>query len=88
MKVMERLILTKSKHWSYEREYRLVRPGMAGRKLDYPVELLTGIIFGYMMRDNERQLVRQWAKDGNCCMAFFEALPKVAQFGLNIVRVE
>jgi hypothetical protein len=55
MKVMERIILTKSKHWSYEREYRLVRPGMAGRKLDYPVELLTGIIFGYMMRDNERR---------------------------------
>jgi hypothetical protein len=30
--MMERLILTKSKHWSYEREYRIIGPNMAGQK--------------------------------------------------------
>jgi DUF2971 family protein len=39
MKTMTRIILTKSKHWSYEREYRIFWPNMAGRTLDYPVEL-------------------------------------------------
>ncbi len=49
---MSRVILTKAKHWCYEREYRIVRPGKAGTKLSYPVEFLTGIIFGCMMPHN------------------------------------
>jgi Protein of unknown function (DUF2971) len=87
-KTLERIILTKSKHWSYEREYRLFQPWTAGQKLDYPVALLTGIIFGCMMGESERQLVRQWVKEGDCCVAFFEARPKGSEFGLDIVRID
>jgi hypothetical protein len=85
---MKRIILTKSKHWSYEREYRIFRPNMAGRKLDYPVELLTGVIFGCLIVENERRLVRRWVEEGNCRVAFFEAQPRGAEFGLDIVRIE
>jgi hypothetical protein len=88
MKTMTRTILTKSKHWSYEREYRIFRPNVAGRTVDYPVELLTGVIFGCMMRDNERQLIREWVQKGNCRVAFFEAQPKAVEFCLDIVRIE
>jgi hypothetical protein len=85
---MTRVILTKSKHWMYEKEYRIFRPGKTGCKLDYPVELLTGIIFGCMMTDNVRETVKQWAEEGNCRVAFFEARPKMAEFGLDIVRTD
>lgn len=85
---MTRAILTKSKHWLYEKEYRIFRPGMASRKLDYPIELLTGIIFGCMTPDKVRESVKQWAKEGNCRVAFFEARPKMAEFGLDIVRID
>ncbi len=85
---MERIILTKSKHWSYEREYRILRPNMAGRKLNYPVELLTGVIFGCMMHDHHRQLIKQWVNEGNCRVVFFEAHPRAAEFGLDIVRID
>ena len=85
---MTRVILTKSKHWFYEKEYRIFRPEKAGSKLDYPVELLTGIIFGCMMPDNARETVKQWAEEGNCRVAFFEARPKMAEFGLDIVRID
>ena len=88
MKMMERIILTKSRHWSSEREYRIIRPAMAGGALPYPVELLTGIIFGCMMQEGERQLVKQWAQEGDCCVAFFEAQPKASEFGLDIVRID
>lgn len=88
MKAMTRIILTKSKHWSYEREYRIFRPEMAGRKLDYPVELLTGVIFGCMLPHDDRKLVKQWVKEGNCRVAFFEAQPRAAEFALDIVRTE
>jgi hypothetical protein len=85
---MTRIILTKSRHWSYEQEYRIIQPGKAGTKLDYPVELLTGVIFGCMMPDGIRKSVKQWAAKGDCRVAFFEARPKAAEFGLNIVRIE
>ena len=85
---MTRVILTKSKHWSYEQEYRILRPGEAGRRLLYPGELLTGIIFGCMMPDNLRELVKQWAKEGDCRVAFFEAQPKPAEFGVDIIRID
>ncbi len=88
MKSMERVILTKSKHWTYEQEYRIFQPEMARQKVAYPAELLTGVIFGCMMGENDRQLVKQWAKEGNCRVAFFEAQPKAAEFGLDIVRIE
>jgi hypothetical protein len=64
------------------------QPEMAGQKVAYPVELLTGIIFGCMMGENDRQLVKQWAKEGECRVTFFEAQPKAAEFGLDIVRIE
>ena len=87
VKQMERVILTKAKHWRYEREYRIVRPGEACRLLEYPQELLTGVIFGCTMPGDLRQMIKQWAAQGNCRVAFFEARPKAGQFGLDIARV-
>ena len=52
---MSRVILTKSKHWVYEKEYRIFRPNIASQSLHYPVELLTGIIFGCMTPDMRRE---------------------------------
>lgn len=83
-----RAILTKSKHWSYEKEYRIFRPETAGQNINYPVELLTGIIFGCMTPSEVRASVKQWVKEGDCRVAFFEARPKVAEFGLDIVRID
>jgi hypothetical protein len=85
---MTRVILTKSKHWSYEKEYRIFRPETAEQNIDYPVELLTGIIFGCMTPGKVRASVKQWVKEGNGRVAFFEARPKVAEFGLDIVRID
>lgn len=85
---LERIILTKSKHWSYEREYRIVQAGKACSSLDYPVELLTGVIFGCNMPDTVRKSVKKWTEEGHCCVAFFEARPKAAEFGLEIVRID
>jgi hypothetical protein len=59
-KSMERVILTKSKHWTYEQEYRIFEPEKAGQKVEYPVELLTGIIFCCMMDESHRQ----WSNSG------------------------
>lgn len=85
---MRRVILTKSKHWSYEKEYRIFRPEKAEEYIDYPVAFLTGIIFGCRTPDNVRASVKQWIQEGNCRVAFFEARQKAAEFGLDIVRID
>lgn len=85
---IKRAIFTKSKHWSYEKEYRIFRPDKAGQSMDYPVELLTGIIFGCRTPNNVRASVKQWIQEGNCRVAFFEARQKAAEFGLDIVRID
>ena len=85
---MTRVILTKSKHWLYEKEYRIFRPEEAGNKLVYPVELLTGIIFGCMMPDKVRKTIKQWAEEGNCRVAYFEARTRVSEYALDIVRID
>ena len=86
-KQMNRAILTKSKHWAYEQEYRIVRPGEACRLVEYPQELLIGVIFGCMMPGDLRQLIKQWVTEGNCRVAFFEARPRAGGFALDITRV-
>jgi len=86
-KQMERVILTKSRHWTYEQEYRIIRPGQACRSLEYPKELLTGVIFGYMMPGHLRQMIKHWVAEGDCRVAFFEARPKAGEFGLDISRI-
>jgi Protein of unknown function (DUF2971) len=84
---MTRIILTKSKHWAYEQEYRIVRPDEAHRLVEYPPELFTGVIFGCRMPRQLRDLVKQWSNEGNCHVAFYEAKPKAGEFGLDITRV-
>jgi len=86
-KQMERVILTKSRHWTYEQEYRIIRPGQACRSLEYPKELLTGVIFGYMMPGHLRQMIKHWVAEEDCRVAFFEARPKAGEFGLDISRI-
>jgi hypothetical protein len=87
-KQMERMILTKSPHWSYEQEFRIVRPNEARTSIEFPVELLTGVIFGCRMPEGVRNIVKEWAHEGRCQVAFFEARPKAAEFGLDIIRVD
>lgn len=86
-KQMERVILTKSPHWSYEQELRIVRPNQARTLIEFPVELLTGVIFGCRMPERVRNTVKEWADEGGCRVAFFEAQPMAAEFGLDIIRV-
>jgi len=82
-----RVILTKSRHWSYEHEYRIFRPNQACVELNFRPEFLTGVIFGCKMPEELRQRVREWATAGGCHqVAFFEARPKTNNFGLDIFR--
>jgi hypothetical protein len=41
-----------------------------------------------MMPDNVGERVKRWAEEGNCRVAFLGTRPKVADFALDIVRID
>jgi len=53
--------LTKSDHWKYEDEWRVVRHGAGGKKIPYPPEALTGIALGARISPSDEADVCEWA---------------------------
>jgi len=62
---VEKIVLTKSKHWSYENEWRIIErkpdniKNYKGHVVAYPKEILTGVIFGYRMKQKERNTIKK-----------------------------
>lgn len=60
MEKMKRYILTKTRKWEYEQEWRLIDGEFTGRR-PFPSPALTGIIFGKDISDEDKAEVIQWA---------------------------
>jgi len=81
-------ILTKFKHWEYEREWRIIRPGKGSTVQTYPGELLKGIIFGHRMKEEHKIQFQEWADRRKSPIQFYQAQIKEREFGLDIVSVD
>jgi hypothetical protein len=57
-------LLTKSRHWEYEKEWRILKTDQEGGPGFYPFspELLTGVICGALMSDNDKDLLKDWIR--------------------------
>lgn len=55
--------LTKSEHWSYEREWRIVDTESGPGVKSFPPSLLEGVILGARVRDEYRLQVCSWAAE-------------------------
>jgi hypothetical protein len=53
-------LLTKYCGWSYEKEWRIVDHEFGAGHHDYPVELLSGVIFGARMPNADRAKIQGW----------------------------
>ena len=79
-------LLTKARPWSYEKEWRLVlEPDRGPGTQRFPPELLVGVILGHRMPPEHRRLVGSWVRQRRPRPRLFEARPKAAEFGLEIV---
>jgi hypothetical protein len=85
----EAFLLTKSKQWAYEREWRIVdiqsdgwprRPGI----YQFPDHLLTGVIFGEKMAEGDKIKIRGWLKRRKTPVQLYQASIKDNEFGLDI----
>ncbi len=62
---MERVnaaVLTKSDHWQYEKEWRVVVAGFASKRMHSPPQVLTGITLGARISSNDEDEVCDWVQ--------------------------
>ena len=78
------LWLTKSSHWRYEKEWRLLHPE-GGKSFNFPCKIAY-IIFGLNMSEEKRYTIRQIMK--NRGIIFKEALREKNKFGLIIAETQ
>jgi hypothetical protein len=84
-------VLTKSRHWRYEREWRVIVPptvdatGHGWRKL--PGQSLMGAIFGGEIKPEDEAQVRQWIRMGGAQVPLFRAVKKPGRFELEIREI-
>ncbi|MHB8883257.1 MAG: DUF2971 domain-containing protein [Thermodesulfovibrionales bacterium] len=82
------LLFRKSKHWKYEAEWRLiVRPdenNPINRLYKFPEELLTGVIFGCLMPDDKKNIIKDFLKNRKSPVQLYVAKKKENEFALRI----
>lgn len=87
-KLIQLLLLRKSKHWKYESEWRIiVKPeddNSGSRYYKFPEELLTGVIFGCQMADDKRRVIKDFLKNRKNHVQCYEAKKKENEFALEI----
>jgi DUF2971 family protein len=87
-----KIIVTKSKHWNYEKEWRLVdRPDdindkYRGHLITYSDELLDEVIFGSRIDSKSKMTIRDTLAKKS--INYYEARPVKNKFRVEIVKVD
>ncbi|MGD0886417.1 MAG: DUF2971 domain-containing protein [Thermodesulfovibrionales bacterium] len=88
----ECLLFRKSKHWDYECEWRIIYPDRiepgGNRLLDYPPQMLTGIIFGCEMSEDDKKTIREMIRKRTHKTRLFQARKKDDEFALDIIEID
>lgn len=82
-----KLYLTKSKHWTYEQEWRLGRFPLTESTVGnhaFPPETLTGIIFGARCSEGAIERIRKRVQISKCKPELFRAQVSRSRFELEI----
>ena len=78
--------LTKARQWKYEQEWRIVDINGPGPHQFLP-QCLTGVIFGCRMLEEHKKLIRDWCKDRQPAITYYEAKQSEDSYSLNIVEI-
>ena len=78
------LVLTKSKHWEYEKEYRIIDQQNGPGLCDFPDHLLAGVILGCKMPERMKADVRQWISARSKKPLIYQAVKMNREFRVSI----
>lgn len=65
-------LLTKTRQWEYEKEWRLVKSGFTGNRA-FPPTALSGVIFGAAISEADRKEVMGWVAARSLSVEFLQA---------------
>ena len=88
----KKVILTKSKHWKYEKEWRLIerpedlREDYKGHLVKYTDDLLSGIIFGLRTDASTKAKIKSMLSDRS--VNYYEAKPVKNKFQVKVVKID
>jgi len=86
----DRTLLTKSKEWLYEKEWRMLRSSSEGGCGPHPSprHLLTGMALGARMIPEDEQRLRAWVRERRRPVAWYRARPEPNSYGLRIEPID
>ena len=84
-KQIEANLYTKSSHWSYEKEWRIVNMGKKPDTYSFPKPLLSGVILGCKMAKKDKEFIRSVIKKNNVAIDIFESKINRRQYKLDII---
>lgn len=79
-------LITKAAQWKYEQEWRMINPSGPGL-YPFPPQCLTGVIFGLLMPEKHKKMIRDWCKDRHPAIQFYEAQQSKNSYSLKIVKI-
>jgi hypothetical protein len=82
--IMESALLTKSHHWAYEEEWRLIHYLKGHGVYTYPNGALLGVILGAQISSDNEALVRKWVKEVGGSVALYRGAPSETEYRVHI----
>jgi hypothetical protein len=82
--MVDKAILTKSRHWSYEEEWRLIRYKEGPGVVKFQPQNLTGIILGGFATHSTVEIVRSWIRQRSMPVNLYRASVSNKRFELSI----
>jgi len=82
---MTATLLTKSDHWKYEQEYRIIDYQNGPGIKKFPSKMLAIVILGCQISDENRKIVKNWVRNHPNSPTLLETHKKDRTFALDIV---
>jgi len=82
-------LLTKSSHWIYEQERRIIKTKGEGGpgKYAFPAKLITGLIFGAFMTESDKRKIEDWLSNFSHKIKIYEARLNKYKYQLDILPI-
>jgi hypothetical protein len=83
--IVDAALLTKSVDWAYEREWRIIDHRVGKGPKPFPPKLLTGVIFGSRISDEDRQQIRTWLWGNGRKVSFYRGMLNEREWKIDVV---
>ena len=82
--ILKKALLTKSKHWEYEKEWRIAWQDSPPGVYNFPIGLLKEVVLGARISEKNKENVLSWVKKSEHRPKVYEAKLKRYEYGLDI----